>query len=66
MAITVEEAARVFGVTPATVRKWQKTGQVPKPIPDDFLDAVIDFRIKLESVFQRKYDGKVKEDAPSD
>jgi hypothetical protein len=66
MAISVEEAARVFGVTPATVRKWQKAGQVPNPIPDDFLDAIIDFRIKLESVFQHKFDSKAKEDASSD
>jgi hypothetical protein len=54
--MTAGEAANILGVSIETVEMWQANGRLPNPIPDDFLDTVIDFRLKIEQAFRRKYD----------
>lgn len=66
MAITIEEAALVFGVKPAKVRKWQKDGRLPDPIPDDYLDTLINFRVRIEAIHRNRIDAARGTDASSD
>jgi hypothetical protein len=34
----------------------QREGKMPDPIPDDFLDPFVSFRLRLEEVMRRKVD----------
>ena len=54
--MTTSEAAKILGVTPSQIQKWQQEGFFPKPIPDDYLNAVIEFRLRLEQTMRRKVD----------
>lgn len=63
--VTPEEASLVLGVEPVVVRRWQESGAMPTPIPDDYFDAVIDFRLRIEEAFRRKIDQqRAPEDVP--
>ena len=54
--MTASEAAKILGVTTQQIQKWQREGFFPKPIPDDYLNSVIDFRLRLEQTMRRKVD----------
>lgn len=61
--MTVSEAAKILGVKPEKVREWQAAGTFPKPIPDDYLNHVIEFRLRLEDAARRRWDAKRAADA---
>ena len=54
--MTVREAATILGVSDDTIRKWQAEGVFPRPIPDDYLNPVIDFRLRLEQAMRKRVD----------
>lgn len=54
--MTPIEAAKILGTTPEAVRMWQDKGIMPRPIPDDFLNPFIEFRVRLNEAFRRKID----------
>lgn len=54
--MTSSEAAQILGVDVETIERWQQAGKMPDPIPDDYLDPVVDFRIKLEQAHRRRID----------
>ena len=56
MAITVREASTILGIPEDKIRDWQGRGVLPNPIPDDYFDSVIEFRIRLEQAFRQRYD----------
>lgn len=56
MPITPNEAAMILGDNPGHIREMQAEGLLPDPIPDDYFDSVIAFRVKLEKVLRRKID----------
>lgn len=58
MAISTTEAALILGQSEYQIRKMQREGTLPKPIPDDYFDAVIKFRLQLEEVMRRKVDAR--------
>lgn len=51
-----EDAAKILGYTPEQVRALQEKGNLPDPIPDDYLDPVLDFRVRIEMAMRRKID----------
>ena len=51
-----DEASLVLGVTPDRVREMQLEGLLPDPIPDDLLDVLIPFRIRVENAARLKVD----------
>lgn len=54
--MTIGEAANVLGVPIEEARRLQKDGYLPDPIPDDYLDAVMRFRIRIEKAHRAKMD----------
>lgn len=52
--MTPAEAGAVLGETEDRIRQYQAKGWMPDPIPDDFLDAFIAFRLRMESVHARR------------
>lgn len=54
--MTIAEAAKILGVSQKSVRDMQRNGSIPKPIPDDYFDAVIKFRVRIEEAARRKVD----------
>lgn len=54
--MTTSEAAKILGVPTSQIQKWQREGAFPKPIPDDYLNAAIEFRLRLEQAMRRKVD----------
>ena len=52
------EAALILGTTIDEIHRLQSVGDMPDPIPDDYLDAVVKFRIDLEGAMRRRLDRK--------
>lgn len=56
MSISTTEAALILGVSESAIRKMQRERTLPKPIPDDHFDAVIEFRTRLEQAMRARVD----------
>lgn len=56
MSIPIEDAATILGESVETIQGFQSKGWFPDPIPDGFLDPVIEFRIAMQLAFRRKID----------
>lgn len=54
----ISEAARILGVSDKKIRDWQAGGSFPRPIPDDYLNHVIEFRLRLEQTMRRRVDAQ--------
>lgn len=52
--MTHDDAAAVLGVSVDEIVVLQESGHLPDPIPDDYLDAVVKFRLDMEMAHQRK------------
>jgi transcriptional regulator with XRE-family HTH domain len=51
LGLTVAEIAAAFGVTAATVRRWERGGSVPYSRQRTQFDALIDLRALVNAVF---------------
>ena len=54
--MTNSEAANILGITIQEVKRLQDSGHLPSPVPDDYLDAVANFRIQIEQANRRRLD----------
>jgi hypothetical protein len=54
--MTNTEAAKVLGLPITEVERLQGEGLLPNPVPDDYLDPIMQFRIDLEKAHRRKMD----------
>lgn len=63
MAVSTTEAALILGRSEADIRKMQRAGDLPKPIPDDYFDPVVAFRLRLEEANRRRVDRERSGDA---
>lgn len=44
----------ILGDTPEHVRELQAEGNLPDPIPDDYFDPIVKFRLDLEKAHERR------------
>ena len=56
MPLTVDDAALILGTTAEQIKDLQRRKLMPDPIPDDYLDPSVNFRIELNKALQRKID----------
>lgn len=56
MSLTAAEAAIILGVKPEDIERFQREQKMPDPIPDDYLDHFVEFRIRLQRALQAKVD----------
>ena len=66
MRLSPDEAALILGDTRDRILEMQTEGYIPDPIPDDYFDVAIPFRIGLEKAMRAKVDRQRGIDANQD
>jgi len=52
--MTIEDAASILGQPVDEIKRLQREGKMPDPIPDDYLDPVVKFKLDIVKAHARK------------